>query len=159
MHCGRLNAINTMVGRTRPLPGVSGPCQMPPSEQWGCPALLLWMNANEGVCVRLNVIHTTSNWARKEVQNWGWQPPKPKQPGRMSDVTWGEDTLHAWIIVAGEKIKPILTAVRERWKSEMENIYVNMHREKRRKKITKKNENVVGILAPIQFFKICLDSK
>lgn len=21
------------------------------------------MNANEGVCVRLNVIHTTSNWA------------------------------------------------------------------------------------------------
>lgn len=64
------------------LPGVFGPCQMPPSEQRGCPALLLWMNANEGVCVCLNVIHTSSNWACKEVQNWGWQPPKPKQPGR-----------------------------------------------------------------------------
>ena len=81
------------------LPGVFGPCQMPPSEQRGCPALLPWMNANEGVCVCLNVIHTTSNWACKEVQNWGWQPPKPNQPGRMSDITCAWDTVHAWIIV------------------------------------------------------------
>lgn len=71
------------------------------------------MNANEGVCVRLNVIHTTSNWACKEVQNWGWQPPKPKQPGRMSDITCAEDTLHAWFRAVGGKKKksmqPILT--------------------------------------------------
>lgn len=59
------------------------------------------MNANEGVCVRLNVIHTTSNWACKEVQNWGWQSPKPKQPGRMSDITCAEDTLHAWFSAVG----------------------------------------------------------
>lgn len=59
------------------------------------------MNANEGVCVRLNVIHTTSNWACKEVQNWGWQPPKPKQPGRMSDITCAEDALHERFSAAG----------------------------------------------------------
>lgn len=75
------------------------------------------MNANEGVCVRLNVIHTASNWACKEVQNWGWQPPKPKQPGRMSDITCAEDTLHAWCSAVGGgegrggSIKPILTTV------------------------------------------------
>lgn len=67
------------------------------------------MNANEGVCVCLNVIHTTSNWACKEVQNWGWQPPKPKQPGRMSDITCAQDTLHAWIIVEKKIIEPTLT--------------------------------------------------
>lgn len=91
------------------LPGVFGPCQMPPSEQRGCPALLPWMNANEGVCVCLNVIHTTSNWACKEVQNWGWQPPKPKQPGRMSDITCAWDTVHAWIIIGARNIQAILT--------------------------------------------------
>lgn len=68
------------------------------------------MNANEGVCVRLNVIHTTSNWACKEVQNWGWQPPKPKQPGRMSDITCAEDALHAWFRTVGGRKKKIHTA-------------------------------------------------
>lgn len=38
---------------------------------------------------------------RKEVQNWGWQTPKPKQPGRMSDITCAEDTLHAWFSAVG----------------------------------------------------------
>lgn len=93
------------------LPGVLGPCQMPPSERRGCPALLPWMNANEGVCPCLNVIHTTSNWACKEVQNWGWQPPKPKQPGRMSDDACSCDRVHAWITVEKETVRTMLTAV------------------------------------------------
>lgn len=42
------------------------------------------VNNNEGMCVRLNVIHTRSNWACEEVQNRSWQRPKPKHPGRMS---------------------------------------------------------------------------
>lgn len=44
----------------------------------------------------------------KEVQNWGWQPPKPKQPGRMSDVTCSCDRVHAWIVVEKQPIKTVL---------------------------------------------------
>lgn len=62
------------------------------------------MNANEGVCVCLNVIHTTSNWAGKEVQNWAWQPPKAKQPGRMSDAVCSWDAPFAVWAVIGAKI-------------------------------------------------------
>lgn len=75
------------------------------------------MNANEGVCVRLNVIHTASNWAAKRCKTGAGSLPNQNNLEECQTlhvlrthcmhglVQWGE-------VGRGEgSIKPILTTV------------------------------------------------